>query len=367
MAKIISFVKKESVLIISWVLAVASLFFMGENTNILSFIDFKTLALLFCLMSVMVGFTASGLFNFCANLLLDKAKSIRGIVLTLILLCFFFSAVITNDVALITFVPFTITVLSLANKQSIIPITVILQTVAANMGSCLTPIGNPQNIYIFSISSLSFLDFFILMLPYSVVTLAVLLLFTLFIKNHPASAPAGAFAKVNIKSALFFFILFILSVLAVFGIINYLICFALVAVILLIFERRTILKVDYSLLLTFVGFFIFVGNIGNIPVIQKLIEEMLSGKEVVFSALISQAISNVPAALLLSGFTDNMSGLLVGVNIGGLGTLIASMASLISYKYVAVALPDKKGKYLILFSIINFTLLIIMLSINALI
>ncbi len=367
MSRIMSFIKRESVLCISWVLAIVSLFFAPKGTNLLACIDFKTLALLFCLMAVMVGFSTSGLFDFCANRLLEKTKSTRGIQLTLVLLCFFFSAIITNDVALITFVPFSITVLTLAKKSNLIPFTVVLQTVAANMGSCLTPIGNPQNIYIFSISKLSFLDFVRLMLPYSAVTLAVLLVFSVFTKSSPTTPPTNSSSAINLKSTLFFSFLFVLSVLAVFGIINYIICFAVVVILLLIFSGKTILKVDYSLLLTFVGFFVFVGNVGNIPAVQKLIADLLSGKEAVFSALISQVISNVPAALLLSGFTDNMSDLLIGVNIGGLGTLIASMASLISYKYVAVALPDKKKKYLLLFSLINFVLLLVMILMSTLI
>lgn len=364
MSRIASFVKRETVLCISWFLAVFSLFFAPQNADFLSYIDFKTLALLFCLMAVMAGFSSAGIFEFCAGSLLKKTKSIRSVQLTLILLCFCFSAIITNDVALITFVPFTITVLTLAQKTQLIPITVILQTVAANMGSCVTPIGNPQNIYIFSISNLSIRDFALIMLPYSAVTLAVLLLFLLFSKNYSTQTMTESLTAVNIKDTVFFSLLFIISVLAVFGVVNYILCFILVLSALLIFKRKIILKIDYSLLLTFIGFFIFVGNMGNVPLIKELIEKMLLGKEVVFSALISQLISNVPAALLLSGFTDNMQNLLIGVNIGGLGTLIASMASLISYKYVAVALPDKKGKYVVLFSIINFVLLIIMLLIN---
>lgn len=367
MCRVISFIKREAMLCISWILAVISMFFTPLSRDLLSYIDFKTLALLFCLMAVMSGFTSAGLFEFCANSLLKKAKNTKAVRLILVLLCFFFSAIITNDVALITFVPFTITVLTLADKHELIPLTVILQTVAANMGSCLTPIGNPQNIYLFSMSSLSFFDFLLIMFPYSAVTLGLILVFCIFSKNSPTKSAESSSSTINIHRTVFFLFLFIISVLAVFEIINYILCFIIVLAALLIFERKIIFKIDYSLLLTFIGLFIFVGNMGNIPLIHNLIEKMLLGKEVVFSALISQVISNVPAALLLSEFTDNMSGLLVGVNIGGLGTLIASMASLISYKYVAVKMPDKKGKYIILFSIINFALLAVMILINILI
>lgn len=366
MKGVISFVKKESVLVISVVLAVVSSFFV-PGADYLSFIDFKTLSLLFCLMAVMAGFTASGLFAFSAKKLLNTAKTTRLVVSVLVLLCFFFSCFITNDVALITFVPFAITVLSLADKKAVIPITVILQTIAANMGSALTPIGNPQNIYIFTVSGLTLADFLSLMLPYAALTLVFLAVSFFFIKSEPIKQEGDNPAPPKALYTLFYLVLFILSVLAVFGAVHYLLCLAATLVALLIFDRKIILKVDYSLLLTFVGFFVFVGNMGSIPAVKEFISTALSGKEILFSALISQVISNVPAALLLSGFTDNMSALLVGVNIGGLGTLIASMASLISYKYVAAAFPDKKGKYMLIFSVLNFALLGIMLAVSLII
>lgn len=364
MKKFISFIKKESVLVVAFTLAIVSAFLVMPDKEYLSYIDFRTLSLLFCLMAVMAGFSKAGFFTFCADRLLRKANTTKSVVLILVLLCFFFSAVITNDVALITFVPFAITVLSLAKKKELIPFTVILQTVAANMGSCLTPIGNPQNIYIYSVSGLTFLDFLRLLLPYSLVCLLALLLLILPIKKETVNRTAEGPSLPDTKSTLFYLVLFIISVLAVSGVLNYIICLVLVIAALLIFDRKIIPKVDYSLLLTFVGFFIFVGNMGRVPFINEMIANLISGKEIVFSALISQIISNVPAALLLTGFTDNMSALLIGVNIGGLGTLIASMASLISYKYVASFLPDKKGKYLLAFSLVNFALLGIMILLS---
>ena len=366
MKSVISFIKKESVLVVALFLAIVSSFFVS-GADYLSFIDFGTLALLFCLMSVMAGFSASGLFSFAAKKLLGVFKGARSVVAVLVLLCFFFSCFITNDVALITFVPFAITVLSFAGKSNLIPITVILQTIAANMGSSLTPIGNPQNIYLFSAYKLSLSDFLTLMLPYSAVTLVFLFVSFLFIKNTPLELKEEEVPAPKTFGTVFYSLLFVLSVLAVFGIVNHFICLLVVVLALCLFDRKTIFKIDYCLLLTFVGFFIFVGNIGMIPAVKNLIEELLLGKEIIFSALISQAISNVPAALMLSGFTDNGAALLVGVNIGGLGTLIASMASLISYKFVAAALPDRKGKYLLIFSVLNFAFLGVMLLLSLII
>ncbi len=367
MNKVISFIKKDAVLFISIILAVISCFFVVPDAQYLSYIDLRTLALLFCLMVAVAGFTDAGLFSLCANRLLKMSHTCRGVVAALTLLCFFFSPFITNDVALITFVPFAITVLTLAHRSELIPITVVLQTVAANMGSCLTPIGNPQNIYIYSISDLSFGEFFLSLLPFGAVTLIFLLVCLLFIKRESLEQSNTAAAKLNCKKTVFYAFLFVISLLSVLKVVDYRICFVLIAIALLIFDRSIFLKVDYSLLITFVGFFVFVGNMGRLPFFREQIELLLQSKEVFSSALISQVISNVPAALLLSGFTENLTALLIGVNIGGLGTLIASMASLISYKFVASSLPSKKGYYFLLFSVVNFVLLAVMLLLNLII
>ena len=366
MNSILSFVKREAVLCISLLLALVSCFFVMPDGEYISYIDFRTLALLFCLMAVMSGFTKAGLFSSLAERLIKATCTSRGLQAVLTLLCFVFSAFITNDVALITFVPFSITVLTLAKRTDMIPLTVVMQTVAANMGSCLTPIGNPQNIYLYNISDISFLEFFLLLVPYAGITLLALLVLLFFKKNSKVSSDTDSSSAMKVKPTVIYSVLFALNILGVMKAIPYPVCLAVTLIVLLLFDRKILLKVDYSLLLTFVGFFIFIGNIGRIPLFKEFIENMLAGREVIFSALISQIISNVPAALLLSHFTEGYSALLVGVNIGGLGTLIASMASLISYKYIAAALPDKKCAYLVLFSAVNFVLLGVLLGLNML-
>ena len=359
------FVKKEPVLFASLILAVISCLFTPPNVKYFSYIDYKTLALLFCLMTVMAGFAKANVFSVCAKSLVNKAKSIKGLTFCLLFICFFFSAVITNDVALITFVPLSIAVLKLAKRPDLIPITVIMQTVCANIGSSLTPIGNPQNIYLYSISSLTFWDIFVSVLPYAIFTVLFVVLLTMLIKNQPVRHTEYAENNIVKKDALFYSLLFVLSILAVFGIIGYIPCLIVLVIAVLFFNKKIFLEVDYSLLLTFVAFFIFVGNMGEIPMLKRQIELWFYGNEVIFSAILSQFISNVPAALLLSGFTENYRSLLIGVNLGGLGTVIASMASLISYKYIAKELPEKKGRYLVLFSVINFLLFGLMLLANS--
>lgn len=357
MDKIIAFIKKEAVLTAAFFLAFVSCFFVTPDKGYLQYIDFKTICLLFCLMAVMCGFSSAGVFSFSADRLIKRTKTSRGIIGAIVFLCFFFSAVITNDVALITFVPFGITVLSLAGLREKIPLTIVLATVAANMGSTLTPLGNPQNIYLYNISGIGVWEFFITMLPYAVLSFVFILVALLFIKRKPIEYKRENEFKLKKKKGFFFLILFILSLLCVLRIINYIYVTLAVLILLLIFDRKILLKVDYSLLLTFVCFFVFVGNMGRIPLFKETIETLILGNEVVLSAAISQVISNVPAVLLLSGFTNNYRLLLIGVNIGGLGTLIASMASLISYKFLAAEQPDKKGRYLLVFTLLNLILL----------
>ena len=362
MKKIFAFIKNEIVMLISMLLAVVSMFFVAPSAEYFNYIDFRTLALLFCLMTVTAGLNALGFFKLLAENLLNRAKNIRTLVLILVLLCFFSSMIITNDVALITFVPFTIVTLKLAGQDKKMIFTVTLETVAANLGSMLTPIGNPQNLYLFSAYNMSISDFLLTILPYAFVSLIMLIVFSLFSgkeKLNPTNSKETQ--KPDVKYMIMYFILFAVSLLGVFRILNYIILFAVVVITVLIFDRKTLLKVDYSLILTFIFLFIFIGNLGNIPSINDWLSNTVNGNEVITGVLASQVFSNVPAAILLSGFTQNAASLLIGVNIGGLGTLIASMASLISFKFIQKE-KTSTSKYLLVFTAINIVFLAVNLT-----
>lgn len=359
MTKIKEFIKTEIVLIISFILAVVSAFFITPNKGYLEYIDFRTLGLLFCLMAVMAGLNNLGVFRFIAEKMLSKVKSISGLSLILGLLCFFSSMVITNDVALITFVPFTITALKLSGKMDKLIWIVTVETVAANLGSMLTPIGNPQNLYLFSAYNMSMGDFMVTILPYAFLSLLLVIISCLITgKGETSTQPSQdkyAFSKLYIG---IFALLFILSLLTVFRVIPCIATVIITLIALLIWDRKTILKIDYSLLFTFVFLFIFIGNLGEIKPISDFLKCIVNGNEVVVGVVSSQVFSNVPATILLSKFTDNANDLLIGVNLGGLGTLIASMASLISFKYVAKE-KISTGKYIFIFTVVNITYLIL--------
>lgn len=367
--KFIHFFKQETVLCAALALAVLSMFLVRPDTEYLSYIDFRTLAILFCLMGAMAGLQKTGVFQWIAQALLAKVRKTRQLVWILVLLCFFSSMAVTNDVALITFVPFTFTVLDLigpeARKRLTVPI-VVLQTVAANLGSMLTPIGNPQNLYLYGRAGLSLGAFLLLMLPYTCVSFLLIMVWST-IQSRAYNVPVEVSFREEIRldrrkvQLAGYFALFALDLLTVARVIPYGLVLLLTAVGLLVLDRSIFARVDYSLLLTFVGFFVFIGNMGRLPVFYEFLQKIVSGHELLAGAAASQVISNVPAALLLSGFTENFPPLIIGVNLGGLGTLIASMASLISYKFVAREEPGLKGTYFRQFTYTNVAFLAVLL------
>lgn len=372
--KILTFFHKETVLSISAILAILSMFIVHPSSRYFSYIDFRTLSLLFCLMSIVAGLSEIGLFDYLAEKILSRANSIKSIIVLLVLLCFFFSMIITNDVALITFVPLAIIILKkMSEKQKNYWIlrTVVMQTIAANLGSMLTPIGNPQNLYLYARANMSALALIRLMLPYSIAAL-VLLLVWIQIAAHrePGSTTESHISELfsihktkapNQTSLIGYLILFLICLLVVAHIIDYRISFILVIGYIFFKNWHLFKKVDYSLLLTFTALFIFIGNLKCIPQFNHFLISIIDGHETLTAILSSQIISNVPTAILLSGFTKNYSALIIGTNIGGLGTLIASMASLISFKYIAKEKTTLRGKYFMMFTIANIVFLILLL------
>lgn len=297
-----------------------------------------------------------------------------GVIRLLVLLCFFLSMVITNDVALITFVPLALIIVHKLPKELgnywLLKI-VAMQTIAANLGSMLTPIGNPQNLYLYARAGMSAAELITLMLPYSATALILLLI---WIQVAAAKAPHVCGSEkdktllgfsdrkeLNMEYLAAYMILFTICLLTVARIIPYQIPLVLVLIYMLLRNRENISRVDYSLLATFIALFIFIGNLGRIPQFSSFLERIMAGRETLTAVLASQIMSNVPAALLLSGFTDNYRALIVGTNIGGLGTLIASMASLISFKYIAKENRNLRGKYLGIFTASNIIFMIFML------
>lgn len=368
---IFSYLKKNMVLTIAGILAILSMFFVKPSSAYLEYIDFRVLTLLFCLMLVVSGFRTTGLFNAISNSLLSKAHSVRQLSFILIMISFVGAMFITNDVALIAFVPLTILILEQATKEnerlkpihsSTLITIIVFQTIFANLGSMLTPIGNPQNLYLYSLSAMSFLEFFQYTAPLTTLSLFLLLFSCRFcIPNIRMKAPDTVAPPLQKKQLWIHSILFFLCLFTVGHLLPWQCLLILVVITILFTSRELFATVDYGLLLTFLCFFIFIGNMGELESVKQLLQGILNGREIIVSALASQCISNVPAAILLSSFTTSYGKLLVGVNIGGLGTLIASLASLISWQqYHKVRNSDTK-KYFFTFTLYNVAFFLILL------
>ena len=357
----IKFIKKEMVLTISFVLAVASSFFVHPDAEYIGYIDFRTLSILFMLMLTMAGLQKLGVFKQAGEYLVCKAKDTREMIAILVALSFFSAMVITNDVALITFVPFTIISLEIAGRTDMLIITVVLETIAANLGSMLLPIGNPQNLYLYSKAGMSLNEFLGCMLPYSVFAFALLAAVIYFKADRSGIEKSGKniYQRTGKEKRLIvlYALTFVFAILVVVRVVPYELALALVLALVLIFDAKTLSKPDYSLLFTFVFLFVFIGNMKRIPAFSNALLSAVNGNEVVLSVALSQVISNVPAAILLSGFTGSYDKLIVGTNFGGLGTLIASMASLISFKLYCNTKDANKNKYILVFTGYNLLFL----------
>ena len=354
LSRIKNFIKKETVFCVAAICAVATMFLIPPDREYLHYIDFRVLCLLLCLMAVVAGLKGIGLFDWLTWQLLRRIRSGRILAVTLVLLPFFSSMFVTNDVALIIFIPFTLLLLDqLGCSRSIIPVTVF-QTIAANLGSMATPVGNPQNLYLYAFYNMSIGDFFSVTVPLTLISLVGLTAAS--IPLLPGKLPEQSMEKAEIRSAkqlLIYLVLFLLSLLTVFRVMPYLLTTVITVSVLFLVDRKLLKQIDYMLLLTFVCFFTVSENLGRVDEIRVFLQNLLQSNTLLTSVATSQVISNVPAAIMLSGFTDNWQHLLSGVNIGGLGTPIASLASLITIKFYMGWPGSRIGRFLGFFTLAN--------------
>ena len=363
LTKIKNFLAKETVLCIAAACAVLTMFLVPPDTEYIHYIDFRVLCLLLCLMAVVAGFKSVGAFQWLTYQLLRRIRSGRILSITLVLLPFFCSMLVTNDVALLVFIPFTLALLTdLGCGKNIIPI-IVLQTIAANLGSMATPVGNPQNLYLYAAYAMSAGDFFSVTLPLTAISLIALTAasFPVLPKALPEQDLKNEKIS-SVKKLLIFVALFILCLLTVFRVVNYIVTTIIIVAAFFVLDRKLLKEIDFMLLVTFVCFFIVSENLGRVDAIRDFLQ-MLLGKDTLLTAVgTSQIISNVPAAVLLSGFTDQWKEMLAGVNIGGLGTPIASLASLITLKLYMGWPGANVKKFMGIFTLANIAGLVILLG-----
>ena len=351
---LLTWLKGEPVLLISALCALLSMFLTPPSAAYLGYIDQRVLILLFSLMAVVAGLQDCGLFEVLAQKLLTGRRRMKILKLLLVMLPFFTSMLVTNDVALLTFVPFAVLTLGLVGRSGELLWVVVLQTLAANLGSMATPVGNPQNLYLYNTYSIAPGQFFAVILPLTLVSFVALAVACLVGKDETIEVhfPEKAALRRPGRMGLLL-LLFVLCLLCVFHVVGEWVLLAVVLIALLIAGRDLLPRVDYGLLATFVCFFVFAGNIGAVPALREGLTQALAWNAALVSGLASQVISNVPAALLLSGFTDDWRGLLLGTDIGGLGTPVASLASLISLKLYLRTQNANGGRYLLIFTLAN--------------
>ena len=362
-AAVSRFLHKNVVLAIATIAAIVTSLIVPPDAEYLGYFDLKTLTCLFCTLACICALRNIRFFVILAHRIIKLCKNAKLCVLTLVYITFIGSMVLANDMALLTFLPLGYMALKSTGKEKYMAFTFVMQNIAANLGGMLTPFGNPQNLYIYSKFNIPTDEFMgIMVLPFAVSIAVITLCCLVFVKAEPLSLKDDD-APICRWRAIVYLILFALSIVIVFRLIPYQIGLVVVPVALLFLDRKALKKVDYPLLLTFCMFFIFAGNMARISLVRDLFESLLSLNTLVVSALSCQFISNVPSAVLLSQFTENYKELLLGVNIGGAGTLIASLASLITFREFTANNPGKTKQYLLIFSAFNFGMLALLLCV----
>ncbi len=357
---VVRFIKKNTVLCIAALAAIITCFFVPPDKEYFSYLDYKTLACLFLTLAVICALRNIKFFTIVARKLVLLSGNLRSLFLILIFITFIGSMIIANDMALITFLPLGYFALTTVKEERYMAYLFILQNISANLGGMLTPFGNPQNLYLYSFFNIPTGEFCSIMLPPFLLAVAMLILFCFFVKPRKFTIDTSFPEKLNIKKTLLYIALFLLSILIVFRIVPFVLGLIIVPLVLFFVDKESLLMVDYALLGTFFFFFIFAGNLARIDVVNKVLYELLQKDTLLVSTLSCQAISNVPTAILLSRFTTDYKSLLLGVNIGGTGTLIASLASLITFSEFKILYPGHNKKYFWMFTIINLIFLVVM-------
>lgn len=358
MTKIKKILLSNTVLLVAVLAAVVTMFFVPPDKEYIGYFDFKTLTCLFCVLAVVNALGNVRVFTVLAKKIILFFGTRRNMIIALVYITFIGSMLIANDMALITFLPLGYFVLEKTNDRKDMAFTFIMQNIAANLGGMLTPFGNPQNLYIYTAFNIPTGEFMLIMLPAFVFSVTIITGMCFFVKNEKVSIDDSDDKITDVRRLIVYSIMFVFAIAIAFRFIPYQLGPVIIVPTLLFLDREALKKTDYGLLFTFVAFFVFSGNMARIPAVRELFSSLLSKDTLLVSTLSCQIISNVPTAILLGQFADNYRELLMGVNIGGVGTLISSLASLITFREYGKRNPGKTGSYIALFSLINFAMLI---------
>lgn len=364
--RVIGFVKKEVVLSVAIVAMIITMFFVPIDKEYLEYFEYKTLIALFCMLAVVAGLKSTNIFELVSKKLIGLFKTRRAVIYCLVYGTYLFDMIVANDMSLITFLPLTYLVLHKTNNDKYLAFTFIMQTIAANMGGMITPYGNPQNLYLFSFYEIAIPEFFKALLLQSITVAVMLFVCVLFVKNEPLTLKNEEKFEIKKKELAVYAILFVLVILSIFRVVPHVVTLALVILAVLIVDRKRFKYVDYALLATFCVFFVFSGNMARIDAVKELISVIVEKNTLIAGVVSCQFISNVPTAIFLSKFTQNWQDLLIAVNIGSLGIIISSLASLITLKEYLKHQPEGLKKYMIKFTLLNTTFLVVLSAVTLL-
>ncbi len=357
---VLQWIRKNVVLTIAIAAALITSCIVPPDASYADYFDWKTLSCLFSVLAVVCALKNIKFFTILARKIVDCTGNLRMASLALVYITFIGSMLIANDMALLTFLPLGYFVLSSTGKEKYMAFVFIMQNIAANLGGMLTPFGNPQNLYLYTKFSIPTGEFMQIMLVPFLAAIALITVCCLFLPKQQLAITETCPYRLPAARTGVYLALFALSIIIVFRLIPYWIGLIVIFTALLFLDRHALKAVDYPLLLTFLCFFIFAGNMARIPAVSELFSSLMAKNPLLVSVLSCQVISNVPSAILLSQFTGNYQALLLGVNIGGTGTLIASLASLITFREYTTHNPKKAGTYILLFSAFNFGFMILL-------
>lgn len=364
MKRIKDFVKSEVVLSVAIVLTIITCFFVPIDKKYLNYFDYNTLISLFCMLAVVAGLKNTNVFDLMSRKLIGMFKTRRDVIYALVFGTFFFDMIVANDMSLITFLPLTYLVLHSTQNDKYLAFTFIMQTIAANMGGMITPYGNPQNLYLYSYYNIPTTEFFGILIIQSITVAIMLCLCCAFVPNEPLKLKSDERIVIDKKKTIIYSILFILVILSIFRVVPHILALAIVIITVMIVDIKRFKQVDYALIATFFVFFVFSGNIARISVIKDFISRIVVNNTLLAGIISCQVISNVPTAIFLSKFTMNYRDLLISVNIGSLGILISSLASLITLKEFLKHQPKNFWKYLGMYTFYNTMFLLALLLVT---
>lgn len=355
------------ILIVAAIAALVTMVLVPPDDEYLGYFDWHTLICLFCILATLSAIGSSGLLDWVSHSIAEHVHSTRTLIVALVTVTLGCSMVLSNDMTLVTVLPLATVLLKSVHREREIPFAFIVITLTANLGGMLLPFGNPHNLYLYSIFHLTFGQFVGTMAPPLILSMVLIYACCRFVHTERFSYTKPDDVVISRKHALLYTALFVVCILMTVNVVPYLMGMAVVVAVLAIVDHEVFAKTDYALIMTFICFFIFSGNIARVPGVADFFASLLGSGAFLTTLISSQVISNVPAAILISHFSNDWAGIALGSNVGGVGTPISSLATLITLRQFQKAHVGGMGRFLGKFEVYNFAFLIVVAAFEMLV